>query len=238
MSEQPNVIVVTGATGALGASVLKRCRADGSRVVTVTRSEGGATRLERPSGQHVQLHVDVTRSESLLQGLAQAAEELGAITGAVLAAGTWRGGRKFHEDVAAEDFRAALDANLESASSMLRAVLPGMVTRGRGSVVLVGSRSGVRPFTAAGDAAYATSKAALTALAQAVAAEVLDAGVRVNVVMPSTLDTPANRKAMPNAESSRWVALDSLSGVISFLLSDASRDISGAALPVYGRVGV
>jgi NAD(P)-dependent dehydrogenase (short-subunit alcohol dehydrogenase family) len=78
----------------------------------------------------------------------------------------------------------------------------------------------------------------VVALAQAVAAEVLDDGVRVNVVLPSTIDTPQNRAAMPNADVSRWVAPTSLAFVIEFLLSPAARDVSGAAIPVYGRVGV
>jgi NAD(P)-dependent dehydrogenase (short-subunit alcohol dehydrogenase family) len=131
-----------------------------------------------------------------------------------------------------------MDANLESAQIALRAVLPRLVERKQGSVVLIGSRAGVRPFTASGDAAYAAAKAALTALAQAIAAEVLEASVRVNLVLPSTIDTEANRKAMPKADVSRWVTTDSLGDVIAFLLSDQARDISGAAIPVYGRVNV
>jgi NAD(P)-dependent dehydrogenase (short-subunit alcohol dehydrogenase family) len=73
------------------------------------------------------------------------------------------------------------------------------------------------------------------ALARAVAAEVLESGVRVNAILPSTMDTPANRAAMPKADPGKWVSLDSAAGVIAFLLSDAARDISGVALPVYGR---
>ncbi|HYQ15310.1 MAG TPA: SDR family oxidoreductase, partial [Polyangiaceae bacterium] len=168
----------------------------------------------------------------------QQVEAAGALTGAVLTAGAWRGGHRFHEAEAAGDYRAVMDANLESAQLVLRAVLPGMIARGRGSVVLVGSRSGVRPYDAPGDAAYAASKAALGALAQAIAAEVVGQGVRVNLVLPSTIDTEANRKAMPNADRSRWVTTDSLCDVIEFLLSDKARDVSGAAIPVYGRAGV
>jgi NAD(P)-dependent dehydrogenase (short-subunit alcohol dehydrogenase family) len=110
-----------------------------------------------------------------------------------------------------------------------------MVAAKNGSVVLVGSRAGVQPWTSAGAAAYAASKAAVVALAQAVAQEVLEHGVRVNVILPSTMDTPANRKAMPHADASKWVTTESVAAVIAFLFSDASRDVSGAALPVYGR---
>jgi NAD(P)-dependent dehydrogenase (short-subunit alcohol dehydrogenase family) len=110
-----------------------------------------------------------------------------------------------------------------------------MVVRGRGSIVVVGSRAAAQPATSARSAAYAASKAAVVALAQAVAAEVLDHGVRVNAVLPSTMDTPANRASMPKVDPSRWVSLSSAAGVIAFLLSDDARDISGAALPLYGR---
>jgi NAD(P)-dependent dehydrogenase (short-subunit alcohol dehydrogenase family) len=129
------------------------------------------------------------------------------------------------------------DTNVESARVALQAVLGPMVQAKRGSIVLVGSRAAVRPWESAGAAAYAASKAAVVALAQVAAAEVLKHGVRVNTVLPSTLDTPGNRAQMPDADRSRWVPLESLCDVISFLLSDASRDVSGAALPVYGRVG-
>jgi NAD(P)-dependent dehydrogenase (short-subunit alcohol dehydrogenase family) len=135
-------------------------------------------------------------------------------------------------------FRSMLETNLESARVSLKAVLGPMVTARRGSVVLVGSRAAVRPWESAGATAYAVSKAAVVALVQAAAAEVLDDGVRINAILPSTIDTPANRKAMPTADASRWVSPESLCEVVGFLLSEASRDVSGAALPVFGRTGV
>jgi NAD(P)-dependent dehydrogenase (short-subunit alcohol dehydrogenase family) len=110
-----------------------------------------------------------------------------------------------------------------------------MVAAKDGSIVVVGSRAAVQPWTSAGAAAYAASKAAVVALAQTVAQEVLAYGVRVNAILPSTLDTPANRKAMPDADPSKWVPTDRVAAVIAFLFADGSRDVSGAALPVYGR---
>src|SRR6185312_7437295 len=101
--------------------------------------------------------------------------------------------------------------------------------------VLIGSRNAERPWTGASAAAYTAAKSAVVALGQAVAAEVLESGVRINAVLPSTLDTPANRKAMPSADPARWVTTESAAKVIAFLLSDDARDISGAALPIYGR---
>jgi NAD(P)-dependent dehydrogenase (short-subunit alcohol dehydrogenase family) len=128
-----------------------------------------------------------------------------------------------------------MDANLETVHRSLRALLPPMVARKHGSIVAIGSRAAVDPASSAKAAAYAASKAATVALVQAVAAEVREHGVRVNAVLPSTMDTPANRAAMPNADPARWVSLPSAASVIAFLLSDEARDISGAAIPVYGR---
>jgi NAD(P)-dependent dehydrogenase (short-subunit alcohol dehydrogenase family) len=128
-----------------------------------------------------------------------------------------------------------ISTNTDTVYRSLRALLPKMVQVNDGSVVVVGSRAAVQPWTSARAAAYAASKAAVVALAEAVAAEVLDHRVRVNAILPSTMDTPANRASMPKADASRWVTTDSVAQVVAFLLSDASRDISGAAIPVYGR---
>jgi NAD(P)-dependent dehydrogenase (short-subunit alcohol dehydrogenase family) len=233
-----DVTVVTGANGALGAAVVEHLASLGGQVIALERSKAGTTTLSRTGPNLVKLQADVGDAEVLAEALRQAEAETGAIGGAVLTAGAWRGGHQFAEPQAATDFRVVMDANLESANVVLRALLPALVQRKYGSVVLVGSRSGVRPYDAAGDAAYAAAKAALVALAQAIAAEVLSEGVRINVVLPSTIDTKANRQAMPDADQSRWVTTDSLAGVIEFLLSERARDISGAALPVYGRMNV
>jgi NAD(P)-dependent dehydrogenase (short-subunit alcohol dehydrogenase family) len=153
----------------------------------------------------------------------------------VLIAGGWQGGGPLHARQDDAIWRAMVGANLESGYRAMRALLPGMVARKAGSLVVIGSRAAVRPDTSAGAAEYAATKSAIVSLAQAVAAEVLDSFVRVNAVLPSTIDTPANRGGMPKADFSKWVAPSSIAGVISFLLSDAARDVSGAAIPVYGR---
>jgi NAD(P)-dependent dehydrogenase (short-subunit alcohol dehydrogenase family) len=128
-----------------------------------------------------------------------------------------------------------MESNVGTVHAALRALLPGMVARKRGAIVVVGSRNVERPWTGASAAAYTASKAAAVAMAEAAAAEVLEHGVRINAVLPSTMDTPANRAAMPKADFSRWVTTQSAAGVIAFLLSDAARDVSGAAIPLYGR---
>jgi NAD(P)-dependent dehydrogenase (short-subunit alcohol dehydrogenase family) len=156
-------------------------------------------------------------------------------SGAILAAGAWHGGKKLHEEADDATWTKMLGANLETARASLQALLPGMVSRRRGSIVLIGSRAAERPWESANAAAYAASKAAVVALASAAAEEVRSAAVRINVILPSTIDTPQNRAAMPNADPSRWVTPESIAQVARFLLSDAARDVSGAAIPVYGN---
>ena len=228
-----SVTLVTGAAGALSAGLIAHLTAQGHRVAAIDLPQS-AERLKAIPGV-LPLAFDTSDEKAWAQTLARIEQELGVPTGAVLVAGGWQGGAPLHERKDDAIWRAMLSANLESVHRAFRAFLPGMVQRQAGSVVVIGSRAAVRPDTSVGAAEYAATKAAVVALAQAVAAEVLESKVRVNAVLPSTLDTPANRKAMPKADPSKWVAPASLAQVIGFLLSDGAADVSGAALPVYGR---
>jgi NAD(P)-dependent dehydrogenase (short-subunit alcohol dehydrogenase family) len=226
-------IVVTGAGGALGSGVVRALAHSGQRVIAVERN---AKRAEETLAGVVGCRVlgfDV--SDPLAWASALGDTE---VAGAVLVAGTWKGGKRLFEPGADANWTAVMGANLETARVSLQALLPRLVAAGSGSIVAIGSRTAVRAWEGARSAAYAASKAALVALVQATAAEVLADGVRINALLPSTIDTPANRAAMPKHDPSTWVSVESLSGVIAFLLSDAARDISGAAIPVYGRDGV
>ena len=126
-----------------------------------------------------------------------------------------------------------LGLNLRSAYTIFRAVLPGMLKAGKGRIVAVGARAAIEPI--ANFAAYSVSKAALVALVKTVALEVKDSGITANVVLPSVIDTPANRAAMPAADASKWVTPESIAGLLVWLVSDAARDVNGAAIPIYGR---
>lgn len=240
VAEARPVVLVTGAAGALGRVLVGFLSTQGQRVIAVDRphTNGALLDLAQATAGVVPVEVDPTASEAWPSAMRTIVAEHGVPEGAVCVAGGYRGGKRSFEGGAGTAFRAMLEMNAESANSALSALLPPMVSAGRGSIVLIGSRAAVRPWESAGAAAYAASKAAVVALTQAVAAEVLQDGVRVNVVLPSTLDTPQNRSSMPASDPSRWVSLGSLCQVINFLLSDAARDITGAALPVYGRVGV
>jgi NAD(P)-dependent dehydrogenase (short-subunit alcohol dehydrogenase family) len=232
-----DTIVVTGAAGALGSATARRLSTLGLGVALVSRAaEADRTRaLAAELGRAIAVDLDVGDVGAWTEVLARIERELGPPTGAALIAGTWQGGTPLHAEADDRVWRAMLETNLDTVHASLRALLPGMVRRGKGSVVVIGSRAVERPWTSASASAYGASKAAVVALAQTVAAEVLASGVRVNAILPSTLDTPANRHAMPDVDPSRWVTTDSAAAVISFLLSDDARDVSGAAIPVYGR---
>jgi NAD(P)-dependent dehydrogenase (short-subunit alcohol dehydrogenase family) len=226
-------IIVTGASGALGSGVVRALAASGRRVIAVDRDAERAQKAFAGVAGCRTLGFDISSASAWSSALGDS-----EIAGAVLVAGTWQGGKRMFEPGADAIWSTLMSANLETARISLQALLPRLVAAKSGSVVAVGSRVAVRPWEGAHAAAYAASKAALVALVQAVAGEVLADGVRINAVLPSTIDTPANRAAMPKSDPAHWVSIDSLSSVIAFLLSDAARDISGAALPVYGRVGV
>jgi NAD(P)-dependent dehydrogenase (short-subunit alcohol dehydrogenase family) len=132
-----------------------------------------------------------------------------------------------------EDFERQFRLNLRPTYLMTQAALPHMLDHGGGSIVCVGTRAALQPFS--GAAGYISSKAAVIAFAHAVAVEYKHDGVRCNAILPSVIDTGANREAMPNADHDRWVKPREIAGVIAHLLSEDSAPTSGAAIPVYGR---
>jgi NAD(P)-dependent dehydrogenase (short-subunit alcohol dehydrogenase family) len=227
--------IITGASGAFGSILVKTLAARGERVIAVVRPGANAEGLDGEPNVTPKA-IDLVSRESWRQALGELERDGLVPDGAVLSAGNWMGGEPLHESSDDRIWRAMLENNLETAHTALASLLPGMVQRRRGSVVLVGSRAVERPWESAGASAYAASKAAVVALAQVTAQEVLAEGVRVNVVLPSIIDTPPNRAAMPKADFARWVAPEALVGAITFLLSDSARDVSGSVLPVYGRI--
>jgi NAD(P)-dependent dehydrogenase (short-subunit alcohol dehydrogenase family) len=233
-----DIALVTGAAGALGAEVARtlyrrRCKV---ALVDVEQSKARLEQLAQSLGGATVVAGDIAALDTWNAALPRIERELGARPSlAALIAGGWQGGKPLYEEGSDDTWVAMMRANLDTVHRSLRALLPSMVERRRGSIVVVGSRAADQPWTSPRASAYAASKAAVVALAQAVAAEVIDSCVRVNAILPSTLDTPANRSAMPGVDPSKWVSLSSAAGVVAFLLSDDARDISGAAVPVYGR---
>lgn len=225
------LVAVTGGAGALGSTLAAHLYAKGYRIALFD-VEPAKTRLAEV-GKPLEAATfagDLGRKDTWDAALQTLGE---APTHAALIAGGWAGGKPLYQDD--DSYEKNMRSNVDTVFRSLRALLPGMVERKAGSVVVVGSRAAVQPWTSANAATYAASKAAVIAMSEAAAAEVLEHGVRINAVMPSTMDTRANRSSMPKADFTKWVSLESASGVVAFLLSDDAKDISGAALPLYGR---
>jgi NAD(P)-dependent dehydrogenase (short-subunit alcohol dehydrogenase family) len=233
-----DVALVTGAAGALGGEVARTLRARGYSLV-LADTERAADRLASLAtslGGASVVAGDLAAEAFWREAMPRIERERGGFpSAAAFIAGGWAGGHPVYAETTDETYVAMMRSNLDTVYRGLRAVLPPMVARKRGAIVVVGSRAAVEPATSKGAAAYAASKAAVVALAEAVAAEVRDHGVRVNAILPSTMDTPANRASMPKADVTKWVTLPSAAGVVAFLLGDDARDVSGVALPVYGR---
>jgi NAD(P)-dependent dehydrogenase (short-subunit alcohol dehydrogenase family) len=233
------IAVITGAGGALGSTLAQTLAGKGYKVALfdLDRSKSRIDELVKSIGASAVGHTgDFASDEAWSIALDVVKTAFGAMpTHAAFASGGWAGGVPVHETKDDATYQKMITSNVDSTYRALRALLPPMVAAHDGSIVVIGSRAVERPWTSPGDAAYAASKAAVVTIAKTVAQEVLEHGVRINAILPSTMDTPANRAAMPDADASRWVSLSSAAGVIAFLLSDDARDVSGAVLPVYGR---
>lgn len=220
------VILVTGATGGLGPAVVKAFLDGGAAAVFgVAPSWDGRV---VPAGNFHPIEADLTTVEGC-RHVAARARPLDAL---VHVMGGFAGGTPVGE-TSDDVWNRMMDLNLRSAFYMIREVLPSMLEAGSGRIVAVGSRTGVEP--AANLSAYAVSKAALHTLIQTVALEVAGSGVTANAVLPGVIDTPANRKAMPRADFTKWVRPEAIAEVIVWLASSEAAAVNGALMPVYGR---
>ena len=232
MVNSGRTVLVGGGTGALGAAVLDAFLADGWRVAATWLVEADLDRIERREGLEL-VEADLFDPGAVGRAVSVAAgddsEPLRAVVNLV---GGFAMGTNV-DQTAIEDFERMLRLNLRPTYLTCQAALPHLVAAGGGGIVCVSARAALQPF--AGAAGYITAKAAVLAFARAVAVEYRDAGVRCNAVLPSVIDTPANRASLPDADHDRWVAPSEIAAVIRFLCSDESRATSGAAIPVYGR---
>ncbi len=227
-------VLVTGGTGALGTAVTSRLLADGHRVAAtwVVKEEMETLRqLVGPSEGLALLETDVTDPESIRRTVADAEAGLGPVDALVHLVGAWKGGERV-DQVSTDTWDRMLDLNLRSALLCSRAVLPGLRERGWGRLVFVSSRTAREGRS--GQAAYAIAKAGVAVLAETIAEESRGLDVTANVIAPSTLDTPANRAAMPGADPGTWVPTDDVAAAVSYLCSEEAGQLRGAWLPLYG----
>ncbi|MDQ3676044.1 MAG: SDR family oxidoreductase [Actinomycetota bacterium] len=228
----PGSALITGGTGGLGAAVTRAFLDGGWRVVVPLYDEGERERVE----SHEQLVLepaDLLDPASAAAIVELAATEPAAPLGAVvnLVGGFEMGGRVHETPI--DDFEAQLRLNLRPTYIVTHAALPHLQTAGGGAVVCVSARAALRPFS--GASGYAVSKAAVLAFVDVLAAEYKDDAIRVNAILPSVIDTPANRRSMPDSDHERWVAPEQIARVVRFLCEDGAAAVSGAHVPVYGR---
>src|SRR3954449_2417495 len=221
-------VIVTGGTGGLGAAVTHALLEGGWRGVVPWDAEHELERVREHDRLDL-VQADLTDPASAANVVATAGEGLGALVN--LVGGFAMGGRVHETPV--EEFEAQLRLNLRPAYLMCAAALPALLGAGGGAIVCVSSRAAVQPF--AGAAGYITAKAAVLAFVDALHEEYRDDHIRSNAILPSTIDTPANRKAMPDADFEKWVKPEEIASVIAILCSDDAHVTSGGHVPVYGR---
>ena len=225
------VAIVSGGTGALGQSVTSRLISAGATVcipyAVPAELETLKTRLGTGAARLYSRHVDVTSEDGFdgfLRGVLDAHARVDVLVNGV---GGFAGGDLASTSLAEWD--RMLTLNLRSVVIGCRGVLPTMTSAGSGRIINISSRAAVPP--AGGFIAYTVAKAGVITLTQALARE-LPRGITVNAVLPSTMDTPANRQAMPNADRTAWVSTEAVAEVIAYLASDAASMVSGATIPV------
>ena len=219
-------VLVAGGTGFLGTAVVRELVDSGYSVTATWVVERERERLADQPVELVQADLfDPAAVDAAVGGVG----ELEAVVNLV---GGYAEGPRVHETSPA-DFDKLMRLNVKPCFLLARAAMPRLMERCSGAFVGVSARPALRPFP--GAAAYISSKAAVLALIQALDAEYKHDGIRCNAILPSVIDTPANRESQPNADFSKWVKPEEIAKVVRFLVSDDSAPLSGAAVPVYGR---
>jgi NAD(P)-dependent dehydrogenase (short-subunit alcohol dehydrogenase family) len=227
-SLQNKIALVTGANGGLGRSVTQDFLDAGATVVGVSRNIQQAD-INHPS--FVAIAAELSSGEAANKLVEEILSNFGRIDVLAHLVGGFAGGKTIIETDDAT-FERMFELNLKSAFYLLRSVIPQMRRSGSGRIIAIASRAAENPGPGVG--AYSASKAALVSLIRTVALENKDHGITANVLLPGTIDTPANRHAMPNADTRTWVQPASIASLIVWLAGEAGKDVNGAAIQVYG----
>lgn len=219
----PDVTVITGAAGALGSAAAAHFAAAGATLALLDVAP-----IEGP--HHAQV-CDLTDADACREAVAVIEREVGPIAVLANIAGGFAMGEAVHE-TSAKTWDFLMGLNAHSVLNMARAVVPHMLERGRGRIVNIGAGPGQHGVAQLG--AYSASKSVVIRLTEAMAGELKTRGINVNCILPSVIDTPANRESMPDADFTTWVTPEAMAKVIAFLASADADPIHGAALPVTG----
>jgi NAD(P)-dependent dehydrogenase (short-subunit alcohol dehydrogenase family) len=236
MSVTGRVALVTGGTGALGRAVTGTFVEAGAAVAVTFRKESEVAEsraaLAHDGQAPIFIQADVSREAEVQRTMESVVRRFGRIDILLHLVGGYVGDLPVAQ-MPEETWDRMLATNLKSAFLCCKHVVPVMQTNRWGRIVTISSRAAVKVFP--GISAYAAAKAGLLAFTEVLAGEVRDQGITVNAVLPSVIDTPANRRAMPDADPSPWVKPEEIARLMLFLCTDAAKEISGAAIPIYGR---
>ena len=226
------IVLVTGGTGALGRAITAAFIASDAKVVSSYVIDREIEQLKKESKAVVELiKTDVTKEEEVEKLVLSVISKYGRIHVLVNVVGGYLGGKSVSE-LDEKEWDLMMNMNLKSAFLISKHVIPQMISSKYGKIMHVSSRTGLK--SSGYDSAYAASKSGLIRLVESLSEEVKESNINVNCIMPSTIDTEANRRAMPTADPSKWVKPQDLANVVLFLCSDEANVITGAAVSTYG----
>jgi NAD(P)-dependent dehydrogenase (short-subunit alcohol dehydrogenase family) len=231
MSLQDRTVMITGAAGHLGRAVAARFAQAGARLVLVGRHSDALERAFGAGADRALVAADLLDLRQAQAAVAAAVERFGRVDALCHLAGGFRMGEAVHETTD-DTWNFLFDINARTLVNIARAVVPHMVERGGGRIVTVGAYAALKGAARMG--AYCASKSSVIRLTESMSAELREQNINVNCVLPTIIDTPDNRAAMPDADPNRWVSPQALAEVVAFLASDAARAVHGAAVPVTG----
>ena len=232
---EDKIAIVTGGTGALGKAITLAFLEEGAQVVCTyivdKEKKQCLSLIENHKDRVVFMRTDVTKEKEVDELIRSCAKRFGRVDILVNVVGGFA--YSHIKDTDQKTWDLMMNLNLKSAFLCSKHVLPRMIGQNYGKIINISSRPGLKG--SAGVGAYSASKAGVLNLTETMADEVKDYDINVNAVLPSTIDTPANRRDMPDADHSKWVRPEDIARVIVFLSSDDSKPISGAGIPVYGK---
>ena len=225
------IVFITGGTGAFGSTLVKRFLGSGAKTIASFRNETEAAKL-KSANPHVEIiKLDISNEKEILKMLPILFGKFSKIDILVNTVGGYLGGKNITQ-LGEDEWEAMMNLNLKSAFLISKHVIPVMKSGNGGKIIHVSSRTGLK--SDGYDSAYAASKAALIRFVESISQEFGEDKININCILPTTIDTEANRRAMPNANFSKWLSPEDLANVVLFLCSSDSKVINGAAIPTYG----
>ena len=225
------VVLITGGTGAFGRTLVKRFLDTGAKTIASFRNETEAVKLKRVNPQVEIIKLDISSEKEILKAVPILIRKFAKIDILVNTVGGYLGGKNVTQ-LGEDEWEAMMNLNLKSAFLISKHVIPIMRSGNGGKIIHVSSKTGLK--SDGYDSAYAASKAALIRFVESISLEFREDKISINCILPTTIDTEANRRAMPNADFSKWLSSEDLANVVLFLSSSDSKVINGAAIQTYG----